>query len=1115
MRALLRYSPVLLLFVPMSAYALTLEYLTYNAFDETAAAFKRLALITSDSGFMVLAACFVAVICIGSTLYYGAQSIGGRGQSPVTLFMPFLIGIMIFWGCILPKGSLQIYDPVRNRTELVPDIPALIVLLAGGLSVVEKGMTDMIDTASATPYKDDVGGISYSLIFSAIKASTMSTGLDRSMAQYFKDCGMTAIGSNYNGATMDEVIHGAPGWDLYSSFSKYNHPAWPTVWFPDGNDGGTTGTCADSWNYLSGKLNGSIATTMNPMKRAACESAGFNWADAAEQSSCDAMMVMGAQKFDSGVATSEVWLRSFAMGQALTVALNDPDFSTGINTLVNRQMMSESFGASAAMNQWIPRLRGIMIAVAVGVTPICLLFMATPLVLRALAVVAGLFIWLALWGICDVVAIQMQQDAAADAFAHIKQHNLGYLAIMNAPEGAVAALAVFGKARTMAMVLATVLTGGLFKLAGGYAFNSMGQGWQQDLNQGGESAGKQRLQVEQQANLQEQLNGAPGAMGRMQQFGYNTSVGASNFPQQQQLAQYDYLSGVSGGNTGELAYQAGEISGGRMMGDTSGVGEVANNLGTSMGGAASAMTASQTARSGGSAVGARERAGNGLVDVGRAEGLSGVTSTEARRDLAAEFGGKNEGDNLKSLATQENASTGGMIDESNRNPANARRYYGAQFERGFGELAAFQEMGVTPGRVGHAGGVETATDSVATERVLGGMGAGSMIDGKELHKAQGAAAGDTARELGGPQSVAAVTSRNQVAGDFGRATAQQQMSEFLFGDRTTDLAKFHEAGGSVFHGTLDGDAARRVIEHTENQGLITPQQADALRAKADSGFSAAVAFGDGGQIASFNLDGRYGGAVGNTMTDIAGNTFQRGDSYTVGNTHQVGDTFQVGDRTDVTQGMSLRGDAAVDTLQQFVSKTGDGPISETDQYAIASGYAQRLTSEGYRGTADASDSRIQTTNVGIGAGPGGKGGGLVGKALGAVGINVGASGTNQSSGGHSTSEDYVLTAFSGHINENYQEARASIEKRYGDSDNWDSQTKTKAEREIAQHWHQRNEIDFQQLKGTMLDGTVNHAAEGQGHSEVRDFAQSNDKLGRIGDKIEAAYDAAKDKFLPW
>lgn len=877
MRTPLRFVPILLALLPASAHAMTMEYLTYNAFDETVAAFKRLALIVSDSGFIVLAGCFVAVSCVGATLMFGAQALGRGGsgtQHPASLIVPFLIGTVIFWGAVIPKGTLQIYDPVRNKTEAVPDVPALIALLAGGLSTVEKGMTTMVDTASANPYKDDAGGISYSLIFGAVKASTPLYNLDRSLSQYFKDCGMTAIGSGYNGASMQEVIKGAAGSDLYAAFSKWNHPAWGTVWFPEGNDAGVTGSCAESWAYLSSKLNGEITTTMNPMKRAACESAGFNWSDGAQVDACDAILREAAAKFDSPTATSEVLLRAITMGKAIALALNDPDFNVGINTLVNRQMMSEAFGASASMNEWVPRLRGIMIAVAVGVTPICLLFIATPLVLRALAVVAGLFIWLALWGICDVIAVQMQADAAFDAFTEVKRHFLGYEAIMNAPEGAVAALGVFGKARTMAMVLATVLSGGLFKLASSYAFTSMGQSWQGDFNQGGEAAGKQRLQVEQQAALQDQLVNAPGTIGRQAQFGYDTNMGAANYGAQRQVAQYDYLAGVTSGHTGDLAYRAGELSGGQEVGNVLGGQEYAGKMGMPLGSAASAVTAAGSVDSAGRTMGARERAEShyqdGLFGAAQMEGSDRIVRDEQRTDFAKNFQGDNLGDQLRKVTDQEQSSTVGMGRASGFDPKKPTDLYEAGHRESFGRLAAYRdELGVDPSDVGRASGIDAGVHSRAVENVEKNRGAAAMTAGEQYRMTQGAVAGTTAQHLGGVDSVAGRVARVNTVGEVARADMRQKVADYFApGSGMAGLYETESRAAGLWQGSAEGATAERMIGTAQTRGDIDASQAATLRRQVEQKGSIGLAatFDPAtGQPLTWSMSGIVSGDFGSTV----------------------------------------------------------------------------------------------------------------------------------------------------------------------------------------------------------------------------------------------------------
>src|SRR5690606_10479255 len=125
----------------------------------------------------------------------------------------------------------------------------------------------------------------------------------------------------------------------------------------------------------------------------------------------------------------------------------------------------------------------------------------------------GLFAWLALWGIGDGIAVQMAYDAAADAFNEIRRQQLGVEAIMMSPEGSVQALGVFGKSRSTALAMASVLAMGLFKF-GGYALTGLGQQWQNNIENAGDQAGRQMLLPEQNAAMQSQMMGVAGTMGQ-------------------------------------------------------------------------------------------------------------------------------------------------------------------------------------------------------------------------------------------------------------------------------------------------------------------------------------------------------------------------------------------------------------------------------------------------------------------------------------------------------------------------------------------------------------------------------------------------------------------------
>lgn len=122
------------------------------------------------------------------------------------------------------------------------------------------------------------------------------------------------------------------------------------------------------------------------------------------------------------------------------------------------------------------------------------------------------------------MAVQMAQDAALDAFNGIQRQRLGIGAILQSPEAAVQALGVFGKARMVAITLATVLSGALFKF-GGYAFARLGEQWQSHLEQAGERAGRQTMLPEETAQFQRSLVGAVAHQGAMSQVGFDHMAG--------------------------------------------------------------------------------------------------------------------------------------------------------------------------------------------------------------------------------------------------------------------------------------------------------------------------------------------------------------------------------------------------------------------------------------------------------------------------------------------------------------------------------------------------------------------------------------------------------------
>ena len=63
--------------------------------------------------------------------------------------------------------------------------------------------------------------------------------------------------------------------------------------------------------------------------------------------------------------------------------------------------MTGGLGMGIVANEWLPVARAVITAVAIGLIPILVIFIPTPLAGKALGLVAGMFIWLTAWGVTD------------------------------------------------------------------------------------------------------------------------------------------------------------------------------------------------------------------------------------------------------------------------------------------------------------------------------------------------------------------------------------------------------------------------------------------------------------------------------------------------------------------------------------------------------------------------------------------------------------------------------------------------------------------------------------------------------------------------------------------
>lgn len=456
-----------------NAFAIDMEYYTYNGFSAVEQAFRKIALIFSDNGYKTLFFTVTALgICLGGAAAY-FQLLKGAKFSPLAWAWPVGLGICLYLGLMIPTGKITVYDPVLNRFQTIGDIPDGIIVVAGVLNKIERGLVDIIST-SGTPesFQDYAGGIGFDMLLqaSAGHLKIQDQYIDESLKRYTKDCVFFELQRPGTALSVNEMTSSST--NFMTQYAQAANPAVFTVWHSESDKTGTTLSCADAWTNLQTYFNDPI--NMGDTIRYACANAGFNVNNAGELTKCASIISDYATYVQGGAfaipATN--FMRQVYMAEVLNDMLLDANPDLAIKGLASRNIMSGGLGMGIVANEWLPVARAVITAVAIGLIPILVIFIPTPLAGKAIGIIAGMFIWLTAWGVTDAVAHGIATDYAYGVFEFIRQNALGFAAIMNMPDSSMKALSMFGLIRTSGIMLATVITGMLVRF-GGHALAMM------------------------------------------------------------------------------------------------------------------------------------------------------------------------------------------------------------------------------------------------------------------------------------------------------------------------------------------------------------------------------------------------------------------------------------------------------------------------------------------------------------------------------------------------------------------------------------------------------------------------------------------------------------------
>lgn len=1002
-----RLTWLLLLTLPLPAFALNMDYYTYDGFQETVDAFTRLALVMSDTAFNGFAFTFIVagILLAGLTVVFKVH--GGQAINPIAPFIPVFAGAILYLGFIVPTGTMFIYDPVINANQAVGGVPNLVTMLAGTLNELERDVVTVISTGSANPYDTTGGMLQFNLLMAAMGAQPDDTALSKSFEDYYTQCGTFAMSQGYSGVSMQELRRGSS--DLMTTFGKFSDPAVSAVYYTDTNPAGSVVSCDQDWTVNLEPQIATMTASMQQMENEVCKKAGFDPTQAVQLAACDNNMGNVSQLMGIAGGTALTFLRSVFLAQTVSSAMHTGQYQFSQSQVLDRQVMVESLGSAASMNEWIPKLRAFMTAVVIGLVPLCVLFMLTPLCWKALALLSGLFFWLFFWGISDAIAAQMSSDAAVNAFAQIGHYNLGYDAIVNSPEGAVKALGIFGKARMMGLVLSTLLSGSLMHF-GGLGLANLSQNWSRDIEGKGESAGRTSYLPETRGQFEGSFATARASEMALGQGGLQNVAGGQAMGMARSASTFREQS-VSSRMSGEPPLSLSRYLGEKDAGEN--IAERDSYASRGVGGyEAGAFSGSLRAAN---QLTEREIAANLNPDLARGQnGYVPVTPESTLQTARLEHG---------ATIAQSTVTPKGQ---------DAIDVFAQQDKK---QLAGGQYLERTPGsaeRIGRIGEEFSNIGATGDEAALGTTGFRSLAAGEQFSKEQGGASANAARAAdGSTKRFATDTAATEAAQRLGNSQAARTIAGY-FGLNPSSVADLTEVanrrGLTQVSIPLDRGNQDHILGKLVQDGQLTQAKADEVKRSGFGGTVLATIEPDGATVTSALQVGRS-----DAISDSS--TIQKVDTRS----DERGSRTDVFDTSTLNVSKTLQGGAAFlqdsDALRVGVSKAfggsiRDGLVNNNFTNQLAGQIGETVRSYGYAlnaGTATDFQKAIRggiEGNLGVGVG---------GESPVSAGASVSAGGSAQKLWSQTTSSntDSAVTFGRNLISNLREDAISKYKQHYG------------------------------------------------------------------------------------
>lgn len=561
-----------LMVISPAALALDAEYVVMGGFTTIVNAFTRVKLMFNDNQYQMLVAAFVVLGAVSGLLIKSAKGSmeyleTGKGQMGVGWLGMTILGTMLYFGLVQNKGTIHIYDQSRNQYQAVSGIPDLMITLAGVTNQVYQAFVDMANRNTATTTRFTGEGTPIKMLLGMLNrnGAQFDPYLTANIKFMWNQCAPIAQARGFDPHTLKT---GSAVLDVVSALAPLRNQAAYTVWYSPSNPAGASITCDQAYVTLKSDLGNPAAYSAKLQD--ICVKNGYQSGNAVQLADCRSRMEEGLQTiFGASGLSLNTAMSNVVVSQAITDAMlqNNPDVAATM--LANRSMINGGMADAVTNPEWLSSIMSGVIAIILAVTPMLLLLCFTPIMGKAFTLMTGLWVFITVWQVADVVLLQASMDEILTAMNDLRSMGLGIDAMQLGPTSAMKSMAVMASARESAVTVAVIVSS-LFGISA-YGLSGFGQKAMSRLDRVTEETSDKAFTNEGRAGQIDAMRRGEAGLKTAGEFGGNIDMmsNASAFRDSSDIYSANSQTSALGG-TSMASQRAGAVDAGRSVGNTLG-----------------------------------------------------------------------------------------------------------------------------------------------------------------------------------------------------------------------------------------------------------------------------------------------------------------------------------------------------------------------------------------------------------------------------------------------------------------------------------------------------------------------------------------------------------------